>query len=198
MNGVERRKLFCSVLFHVMALACVVWSIYVLIDKITEEITSGELKWPFWTKLGVVAIGITGSLAFMYLQCKVYVLLCRKWRAYNRIITVKDAPEKVAQRRDAASSGSSGGGNSGGNGGSGGHVTINLPLTKPPSGPPGAVCSDSDLPVAENQLAGDRDRDVIGSDVVKDKQQQQHQGEEASEAGNSVIKQGAEKGDDVP
>ena len=77
-------------------------------------------------------------------------------------------------------------------------MTINLPLTKPPSGPPGAVCSDSDLPVAENQLAGDRDRDVIGSDVVKDKQQQQHQGEEASEAGNSVIKQGAEKGDDVP
>ena len=191
MNGVERRKLFCSVLFHVMALACVVWSIYVLIDKITEEITSGELKWPFWTKLGVVAIGITGSLAFMYLQCKVYVLLCRKWRAYNRIITVKDAPEKVAQRRDGGSSGSSGG-----NGGSSGHVTINLPLTKPPSGPPGAVCSDSDLPVAENQLAGDRDRDVNASDVIKDKQE--NLGEEASEANDSVIKQGAEKGDDVP
>ena len=29
--------------------------------RTTEEIQSGELQWPFWTKLVVVAIGFTGE-----------------------------------------------------------------------------------------------------------------------------------------
>ncbi len=39
--------------------------------RTTEEIRTGELQWPFWTKLVVVAIGFTGGLVFMYIQCKV-------------------------------------------------------------------------------------------------------------------------------
>ena len=39
-----------------------------------EEIKTGELAWPFWTKLVVVAIGFTGGLVFMYIQCKVKIL----------------------------------------------------------------------------------------------------------------------------
>ena len=38
MTSLERRKLFCSVTFHVVAITCVVWSLYVLIDRTTEEI----------------------------------------------------------------------------------------------------------------------------------------------------------------
>ena len=74
--------------------------------RTTEEIQSGELQWPFWTKLVVVAIGFTGErnslcsnmlweqihlggLVFMYIQCKVYLQICRKWRAYNRTIVVQ-------------------------------------------------------------------------------------------------------------
>jgi hypothetical protein len=34
----------------------------------------GDLKWPFWTKLVVVAIGFTGGLVFMYIQCKVQMM----------------------------------------------------------------------------------------------------------------------------
>ena len=89
MTALERRKLFCSVTFHVVAITCVVWSLYVLIDRTAEEIRNGELQWPFWTKLVVVAIGFTGGLVFMYIQCKVYVHLCRKWKAYNRTIVVQ-------------------------------------------------------------------------------------------------------------
>ena len=32
--------------------------------RTTEEIHSGELQWPFWTKLVVVAIGFTGRHFF--------------------------------------------------------------------------------------------------------------------------------------
>ena len=51
------------------------------------------LEWPFWTKLIVVAIGFTGGLVFMYVQCKMYVQLCRRWRAYNRVIFIQNCPE---------------------------------------------------------------------------------------------------------
>lgn len=95
-SGVERRKLLCSITFHVVALICVVWSLYVLIDRTAEEMGRGVLEWPFWTKLIVVAIGFTGGLVFMYIQCKAYLHWCRRWRAFNRVIYVQNAPEKVA------------------------------------------------------------------------------------------------------
>ena len=85
----ERRKLCGSIMFHILAISCVVFSIYDLIAITTEEIQSGELQWPFWTKLVVVAIGFTGGLVFMYIQCKVYIQICKKWKAYNRTIVVQ-------------------------------------------------------------------------------------------------------------
>ncbi|XP_043781032.1 E3 ubiquitin-protein ligase MARCHF8 isoform X1 [Cervus elaphus] len=97
MTSSERRKIMCSVTFHVIAITCVVWSLYVLIDRTAEEIRQGQatgiLEWPFWTKLVVVAIGFTGGLLFMYVQCKVYVQLWRRLKAYNRVIYVQNCPE---------------------------------------------------------------------------------------------------------
>ena len=93
MTTVERRKIMCSVTFHIIAITCVIWSLYVLIDRTTEEIKSNKLEWPFWTKLIVVAIGFTGGLVFMYVQCKMYVQLCRRWRAYNRVIYIQNCCE---------------------------------------------------------------------------------------------------------
>uniref|UniRef100_A0ACB8EB36 Uncharacterized protein n=1 Tax=Sphaerodactylus townsendi TaxID=933632 RepID=A0ACB8EB36_9SAUR len=93
----ERRKIMCSVTFHIIAITCVVWSLYVLIDRTAEEIKQGQstgiLEWPFWTKLVVVAIGFTGGLLFMYIQCKVYVQLWKRLKAYNRVIYVQNCPE---------------------------------------------------------------------------------------------------------
>lgn len=42
MTGSERRKIMCSVIFHVIAIVCVVWSLYVLIDRTVEEIKQGH------------------------------------------------------------------------------------------------------------------------------------------------------------
>ncbi|XP_055460098.1 E3 ubiquitin-protein ligase MARCHF8 isoform X2 [Psammomys obesus] len=97
MTSSERRKIMCSVTFHVIAITCVVWSLYVLIDRTAEEIKQGQvtgiLEWPFWTKLVVVAIGFTGGLLFMYVQCKVYLQLWKRLKAYNRVIYVQNCPE---------------------------------------------------------------------------------------------------------
>ncbi|GFN78295.1 E3 ubiquitin-protein ligase march8 [Plakobranchus ocellatus] len=102
MTPAERRKVVCSVTFHLIAITCVIWSLYVLIDRTTEEVSSGTLDWPFWTKLIVVAIGFTGGVVFMYVQCKMYVHLCLRWRAYNKLITVENAPEDPEVRAEAA------------------------------------------------------------------------------------------------
>ncbi|XP_035824153.1 E3 ubiquitin-protein ligase MARCHF8 [Aplysia californica] len=102
MTSAERRKIACSVTFHIIAITCVIWSLYVLIDRTTEEVHSGTLDWPFWTKLIVVAIGFTGGLVFMYVQCKMYVQLCLRWRAFNKLINIENAPEDPTLRAEAA------------------------------------------------------------------------------------------------
>lgn len=65
--------------------------------------SSGVLEWPFWTKLIVVAIGFTGGLVFMYIQSKVYMQLWRRLKAFNRIITVQNCPEKNLHHPQARS-----------------------------------------------------------------------------------------------
>uniref|UniRef100_A0A665TCV1 RING-CH-type domain-containing protein n=1 Tax=Echeneis naucrates TaxID=173247 RepID=A0A665TCV1_ECHNA len=104
MSKSERRKIFCSVLFHLIAIVCMLWSVYVLVKRTVEEIRIGKngvLEWPFWTKLIVVAIGFTGGLIFMYIQCKVYLQLWRRLKAFNRIITVQNCPEKDLRNSQA-------------------------------------------------------------------------------------------------
>jgi len=100
MSTSERRKIMCSVVFHLVAITCVVWSLYVLIERTAEELNQKQLKWPFWTKLVVVAIGFAGGLVFMYVQCKIYVQLWRRLKAFNKIIYVQHQPmnEEVSER----------------------------------------------------------------------------------------------------
>jgi len=94
----ERRKILCSVAFHIVAVTCIIWSLWVLIDRTVEEVKDGNLKWPFWTKLIVVAIGFFGGVVFMYVQCKVYVHLFMRLKAFNRVIYVKSVPEDERQQ----------------------------------------------------------------------------------------------------
>ncbi len=44
MNVVERRKIMCSVGFNLIAVTCVLWSLYVLIEKTREEVKAGKLR----------------------------------------------------------------------------------------------------------------------------------------------------------
>lgn len=38
----ERRKIFCSVFFHLLAIVCMLWSVYVLAKRTAEEIRLGK------------------------------------------------------------------------------------------------------------------------------------------------------------
>ncbi|XP_051993582.1 E3 ubiquitin-protein ligase MARCHF1-like [Xyrauchen texanus] len=115
MSTTEWRKIVCSVAFHLAAVVCVIWSLYVLIDRTAEEIRQGKnnallrlsllnavgvLEWPFWTKLIVVSVGFAGGLIFMYIQCKVYLQLWRRLKAFNRIIFVENCPDTARNRDD--------------------------------------------------------------------------------------------------
>lgn len=42
MSKSERRKIFCSVLFHLIAIVCMLWSVYVLVKRTAEEIRLGK------------------------------------------------------------------------------------------------------------------------------------------------------------
>nr|XP_040041550.1 E3 ubiquitin-protein ligase MARCHF7 isoform X2 [Gasterosteus aculeatus aculeatus] len=152
MTTAERRKIFCSVLFHLIALVCMSCSVYVLAKRTAEEIRLGKsdefrrvpllkyythegvLEWPFWTKLVVVAISLTGGLIFMYIQCKIYLQLWRRLKAFNRIITVQNCPEKelhVPQARNSSLT-------------NGRHETVEVPASPAPTAEPQA---DSDTSV---------------------------------------------------
>lgn len=63
-----------------------------------SSVYKGILEWPFWTKLVVVAIGFTGGLLFMYVQCKVYIQLWKRLKAYNRVIYVQNCPETCKKK----------------------------------------------------------------------------------------------------
>ncbi|XP_077460871.1 E3 ubiquitin-protein ligase MARCHF8 isoform X2 [Stigmatopora argus] len=109
MTKSERRKIYCSVLFHLVAIVCMLCSVSVLVKRTVEELKLGKngvLEWPFWTKLIVVAVGFVGGLVFMYVQCKIYLQLWRRLVAFNRIITVQNCPDKSplaeGKRRDEA------------------------------------------------------------------------------------------------
>lgn len=42
MTKSERRKIFCSVMFHVIAIVCMLWSVYVLVRRTAEELRLGK------------------------------------------------------------------------------------------------------------------------------------------------------------
>uniref|UniRef100_A0A3Q4ME31 Uncharacterized protein n=1 Tax=Neolamprologus brichardi TaxID=32507 RepID=A0A3Q4ME31_NEOBR len=149
MSKSERRKIFCSVLFHLIAIVCMLWSVYILVRRTAEEIRLGKngqcfpfltplsvLEWPFWTKLIVVAIGFTGGLIFMYIQCKVYLQLWRRLKAFNRIITVQNCPEKDLHNPQARHSTIA----------NGRHETVEVPVSQAPAPAP-AAAMDSDTSV---------------------------------------------------
>lgn len=99
-------------------------------------VSAGVLEWPFWTKLIVVAIGFTGGLIFMYIQCKVYLQLWRRLKAFNRIITVQNCPEKGLHNSQAQTNALT----------NGRHETVDVPVSPAPALAPDPQM-DSDMSV---------------------------------------------------
>lgn len=100
-------------------------------------VSTGVLEWPFWTKLIVVAIGFTGGLIFMYIQCKVYLQLWRRLKAFNRVITVQNCPEKGLHNTQAQT----------GNLTNGRHEAVEVPVAPAPA-PEAQMDSDMSVEAA--------------------------------------------------
>ena len=68
------------------------WSLLLLDLQVLFNLTLSEcLIFRFNCRVKCVVLG---GVVFMYVQCTMYMTLCRRWRAYNRIILVKDAPSR--------------------------------------------------------------------------------------------------------
>ncbi|RWS23840.1 E3 ubiquitin-protein ligase MARCH8-like protein, partial [Leptotrombidium deliense] len=94
MSPGERKKLLCNLLFNLISMFCVFWSIYVLIERATLEAKYGLLDWPFWTKMLVVSIGFLGGSVFLFVQLRLYFSIFLRWRQFNRIIVIHSNNEK--------------------------------------------------------------------------------------------------------
>ncbi|CAM4941077.1 unnamed protein product, partial [Rotaria socialis] len=82
MKAGEICKLVCSLASSLILVLCVLWSLYVLIEKTREEVKTGKLQWPFWTKLIVIIIFLFGGLH------------CIRWRRLNRRILIRSRHEQ--------------------------------------------------------------------------------------------------------
>lgn len=70
MSNSERRKLLYNLLFNLISMFCVFWSIYVLIERATFEAKYGLLDWPFWTKMLVSKILFFNNFHNSIVHCK--------------------------------------------------------------------------------------------------------------------------------
>lgn len=50
MSRGERRKLFFHLAFNFISMICVFWSIYVIAERASLELT-GQIGWRFWVKM---------------------------------------------------------------------------------------------------------------------------------------------------
>ena len=82
----EKRKMCGYLSFHMMVVTCVVLILYVLIDRVTEKISSGQLQWTFWIMLGVGVIGVATVLVLTFIH---FLQIWKKWKAFNRTIIVQ-------------------------------------------------------------------------------------------------------------
>ncbi|GAB5570399.1 E3 ubiquitin-protein ligase MARCHF1 isoform X3 [Prionailurus iriomotensis] len=108
MTTSERRKIFCSIGQRKKSSKAMIMVRHHRTEEsnkvehedklLSLDKRRGVLEWPFWTKLVVVAIGFTGGLVFMYVQCKVYVQLWRRLKAYNRVIFVQNCPDTAKKQ----------------------------------------------------------------------------------------------------
>ncbi|CAG7640061.1 unnamed protein product [Allacma fusca] len=96
MSSSEKRRFFCSAIFHSIALGCVIWSLYVLIERTVQELKDSTMEWQFWTKIVVEAIGCLGAGILIYVWGKSYFSIVSKWIAFNRtFLIVNSTPIQV-------------------------------------------------------------------------------------------------------
>lgn len=86
----ERRRLVCNSVFNLVSMVCIFWSIYVLIERASQDAKEGRIDWSFYVKISVVTIGLIIGVIFLFVQLKLYFSIFMKWRQSNRIIIIRN------------------------------------------------------------------------------------------------------------
>lgn len=86
----ERRRLICNSVFNLVSMVCIFWSIYVLIERASQDAKEGRIDWSFYVKISVVTIGLIIGVIFLFVQLKLYFSIFMKWRQSNRIIIIRN------------------------------------------------------------------------------------------------------------
>ncbi|CAF1049644.1 unnamed protein product [Rotaria magnacalcarata] len=94
MKAGEVCKLVCSVASSLIIGPCFLWTLYVLIEKMREEVKTGKFQWPFWTKLIIVIIFFLGGLLCLCVQFKMYIKLCIRSRRFNQRSSIRSRHEQ--------------------------------------------------------------------------------------------------------
>ncbi|KAE8573720.1 E3 ubiquitin-protein ligase MARCHF8 [Halyomorpha halys] len=94
MSDFERNRLLLTLIFQIIAIICVIWTLYAIINATTDEMTEGVTEWEFWVKISVVALSLIGGVLFVFAQCKSYFQICQKWKSFNKVIYVQNVPVK--------------------------------------------------------------------------------------------------------
>lgn len=101
MSKAERRKIISYLIFTLITLACIIWSVHELINGTAKDVANGNLNWSFWITMVVVTVGVIGASAFMYIQCKLYIKLISRWRSYNKVLHIENIPSSEEFRKSA-------------------------------------------------------------------------------------------------
>ncbi|KAF7488959.1 E3 ubiquitin-protein ligase MARCH8 [Sarcoptes scabiei] len=94
MTASEQRKLMFHGCFNLISMICVFWSIYVIAEKASLELT-GKLGWKFWIKLLIVIVGFLCGLIFIFFQLKLYVTILKRWKQYNQIVIIENVRKDI-------------------------------------------------------------------------------------------------------
>ncbi|KAH7637982.1 e3 ubiquitin-protein ligase march8-like protein [Dermatophagoides farinae] len=87
-NG-ERRKLFLHITFNLISMICVFWSIYVIAEHASLEL-SNRLGWKFWIKMVVITIGLICGIIFIVFQLRLYFSILSRWKQFNQIVIIEN------------------------------------------------------------------------------------------------------------
>ncbi|KAH9419960.1 hypothetical protein DERP_001793 [Dermatophagoides pteronyssinus] len=97
MTNSERRKLFLHVSFNLISMICVFWSIWVIAERASLEI-SNRLGWKFWIKMVVITIGLICGIIFIVFQLRLYFSIFSRWKQYNQIVIIENVGNKSEQQ----------------------------------------------------------------------------------------------------
>lgn len=94
MTFLEKLLMILSIAFHAMVIPTFVCSLVLMAEKedTDQRLLLASAKTVIWAAKIIIGIGLFIEIYFVVYQCNLFVQLFHKWRNYNRIIYIQNAP----------------------------------------------------------------------------------------------------------